>query len=56
LFADQKDFSILVKLFDVIARVKILGDRKALLELPREQRLLLIGEKDEEEFLNRNED
>jgi Flp pilus assembly protein TadD len=43
LFADQQQFSILLTLFEVLTRVKVHGDRKALLELPREQRLLLIG-------------
>jgi tetratricopeptide (TPR) repeat protein len=52
LFANQKHFSILLNLFDVLTRIKALNDRKALLELPREQRLLLVGEKDEEDFLN----
>jgi len=55
LFADQKDFSILSKLFDVLTKVKVFDDRKALLELPREQRLLIINEKEEEDFLNRSE-
>jgi tetratricopeptide (TPR) repeat protein len=47
LFADQEQFAILLSLFDVLTRVKVFGDKKALLELPREQRLLLIG-RDEE--------
>lgn len=55
LFTEQQDFSILSKLFDVLTRVKVSDDRKALLELPREQRLLLVGEKEEEDFLNRTE-
>ena len=52
LFADQQKLLILLKLFDVLVRVRVLNDRKALLELPREQRLLLVGEKEEEDFLN----
>jgi tetratricopeptide (TPR) repeat protein len=56
LFSGQERFAILLKFFDVLARVKILDDRKALLELPREQRLLVIGEKKEEDFLNRTDD
>lgn len=55
LFTAQKSFSILLKLFDVLTRVKLFDDRKALLELPREQRLLLIGEESEEESLGHNE-
>jgi len=55
LFADHKEFSILSKLFDVLTKVKVFDDRKALLELPREQRLLIISEKEEEDFLNRTE-
>ncbi len=55
LFADQKDFSILSKLFNVLTKVKVFDDRKALLDLPREQRLLIINEKEEEDFLNRTE-
>lgn len=42
LFSDEAAYSMLLKLFDVLTRVKVLNDRKALLELPREQRLLLI--------------
>src|ERR1700678_1594489 len=56
LFAEQDDFSLLLKLFAVLTRIKAFDDRKALLELPREQRLLLIGEKNEEDFLNRRDD
>lgn len=52
LFAGQQKLSILLNLFDVLVRVRVLNDRKALLELPREQRLLLVGEKEEEDFLN----
>ncbi len=52
LFAGEPSFSILLKLFDVLTRVKVFDDRKALLELPREQRLLIIGEKEEPDFLN----
>ena len=52
LFAKELAFSILLKLFDVLTRVKVSNDRKALLELPREQRLLLITEKEEEDFLS----
>jgi len=52
LFSGQEKFSILLKLFDVLTRVKVFKDRKALLELPREQRLLLIKEETEEEFSN----
>jgi tetratricopeptide (TPR) repeat protein len=44
LFAGAREFSILLKLFDVLTRFKVFGDTKALLELPREQRLLLRGE------------
>jgi tetratricopeptide (TPR) repeat protein len=50
LFVSEPEFSILLKLFDVLTRVKALNDRKALLELPREQRLLLITPKEEEDF------
>jgi tetratricopeptide (TPR) repeat protein len=52
LFANEQQFSILLTLFNVLTRVKVFNDRKALLELPREQRLLLVGEKEEEDFLN----
>lgn len=52
LLGQDSDFSILLKLFDVLARVRVENDRKALLELPREQRLLIIGSKNEEDFLN----
>jgi len=52
LLTDQEPFSILLKLFDVLTRVKVYNDKKALLELPREQRLLLVGEKEEVDFLN----
>ncbi len=55
MFVNQNNFSILLKLFDVLMRVKVLDDRKALLELPREQRLLIVGEKEEEDFLDRSE-
>jgi len=51
LFANESSLLILLKLFDVLTRVKVFNDRKALLELPREQRLLLVSEKEEEEFL-----
>ena len=37
---------ILLKLFDVLTRFKVFDDKKALLELPREQRLLLMGDED----------
>lgn len=47
LFADQEEFSLLSKLFNVLTRVKVLKERKALLELPREQRRLIM-DKDEE--------
>ena len=47
LFPTEEKFSILLKLFDVLTRVRVFGDRKALLELPREQRLLLVGEKED---------
>lgn len=56
LFSDQARFAILLKFLDILTRVKILDDRKALLELPREQRLLIIGEEKEEDFLNRSDD
>jgi len=52
LFSNDESFSILLQLFDVLTRVKVLNDRKALLELPREQRLLLLGNINEEDFLN----
>jgi len=52
LFAGQQRFSILLNLFDVLTRVKVFNDRKSLLELPREQRLLLVGEKREHDLLN----
>ncbi|HXP70969.1 MAG TPA: tetratricopeptide repeat protein [Candidatus Dormibacteraeota bacterium] len=55
LFAGQERFSILLNFLDVLTRVKVFDDRKALLGLPREQRLLIIGEKREEDFLNRSE-
>jgi hypothetical protein len=44
LFSTEQKFSILLKLFDVLTRFKVFNDKKALLELPREQRLLLMGE------------
>jgi tetratricopeptide (TPR) repeat protein len=47
LFAGAEGFSILLKLFDVLTRFKVFGDTKALLELPREQRLLLVGGKED---------
>lgn len=50
LFGNRKRFSLLLKLFDVLTRVKTLNDKKALLELPREQRLLLTGESEDESF------
>jgi tetratricopeptide (TPR) repeat protein len=56
LFANQKRFSILLKLFDVLTRVRVSNDRKALLELPREQRLLLVPEGQEEDSLNPSEE
>jgi hypothetical protein len=43
LFAHADDFSILLKMFDILTRFKVFGDTKALLELPREQRLLITG-------------
>jgi tetratricopeptide (TPR) repeat protein len=46
LFSTEEKFSILLKLFEVLTRLRVFDDKKALLELPREQRLLLIG-KDE---------
>jgi tetratricopeptide (TPR) repeat protein len=52
LFSQGERFSILLKIFDVLTRVKVFNDRKALLELPREQRLLLLGNRNEEDFLN----
>lgn len=52
LFALEEGLSILLKLFDVLTRFKVLGDTKALLELPREQRLLLVGEKKEDSLAN----
>jgi len=52
LFAKLDNFSILLKLFDVLTRVKVFNDKKALLELPWEQRTLLIGEQKDEDFLN----
>lgn len=55
LFSNDESFSILLKIFDVLTRVKVFNDRKALLELPREQRLLLLGDRNEEEFLNSKE-
>jgi tetratricopeptide (TPR) repeat protein len=42
LFTDEPGYEMLLKLFDVLTRVKVLNDRKALLELPREQRQLLM--------------
>ena len=56
LFSNDESFSILMKLFDVLTRVKVLNDRKALLELPREERLLLLGNTNEEDFLNMKEE
>lgn len=47
LFSTEEEFSILLKLFDVLTRVRAFGDEKALLELPREQRLLLVGKKED---------
>ena len=47
LFPRAEGFSILLKLFDVLTRFKVFGDTKALLGLPREQRLLLVGEKED---------
>ncbi len=43
LFTDRELFSIVLKVFGVLTRVKLFGDTKALLELPLEQRLLLAG-------------
>ena len=48
LFEGLEEFAMLLRLFDVLTRVKVLNDRKALLELPREQRLLLISENEAE--------
>jgi tetratricopeptide (TPR) repeat protein len=45
LFADELRFSLIVPLFDVVTRWKVFKDEKALLELPLEQRQLLIGER-----------
>ena len=53
-FANRKRFSILLKLFDVLTRMRAFNDRKALLELPREQRLLLIPE-GQEDFVSSSE-
>jgi tetratricopeptide (TPR) repeat protein len=44
LFSGQEEFSIPLKLLEVIIRVRIDKDKKALLELPLEQRLLLTTE------------
>ncbi|HEV7523151.1 MAG TPA: tetratricopeptide repeat protein, partial [Candidatus Angelobacter sp.] len=52
LFDDNPNFAILLTLFEVLVRVRVFNDRKALLELPREQRLLIMSEKNEEDFLN----
>lgn len=52
-FGGQPRFTILLNLFDVLTRLKAFGDKKALLDLPREQRLLLTKGK-EESFTNSN--
>jgi tetratricopeptide (TPR) repeat protein len=44
LYANDEKFAILLKLFDVLTRVRVFNDTKALLELPLEQRSLLLKE------------
>lgn len=43
LFAGEQQFSLVLVLFDVLTRWKVSRDTKALLDLPLEQRLLLVG-------------